>query len=214
MISKTLIKDVIDDLKVRLKGNLIAVYGIGSHFDDSLPENFRTNDIDLIVIVHSIKGLGRFSTKKIGKREVFIGYNTIESYNNKEIFDKISGANYEWALICIKHPENSELLYGTDIRDKIPETSNIQFDYDNLLIRDFYHLEKSFKNGLTDIAKSEYSKTLFKFGFYFCVLYDTSFRLVSLTEIRKKLEQLYKSGAIDRQIFEYLRNQKINLNNV
>ncbi len=49
----------------------------------------------------------------------------------------------------------------------------------------------------------EYSKKLFKFGFYFCVLHDKSFRHVSLAVIRKKLEQLYKSGMMDRQIFEY-----------
>ncbi len=53
MINKTssLIKDVIRDLKEAFKTNLIAVYGIGSHFDESLPENFITNDIDLIAIV-------------------------------------------------------------------------------------------------------------------------------------------------------------------
>ena len=124
---------------------------------------------------------------------MFVGYNTIESYSDKKLFEGNSGANYEWSLICIKHPENSKLLYGEDIRDQIPGTDNIRFDFDNILIRGVYHLEKSFKN----------SKTLFKFGFYFCVLHDKSFQLVSLAEIRKGLEQLYKSGKIDRQIFEY-----------
>ncbi|KKM88842.1 hypothetical protein LCGC14_1254630 [marine sediment metagenome] len=85
MIRKTssLIRDIIDDLKVKLKANLIAVYGIGSHFDDSLPENFRTNDIDLIAIV-------KFSTRGIVNKDVFVGYNTIESYNNKKLFEKNS----------------------------------------------------------------------------------------------------------------------------
>jgi len=200
VISKnsSLIKDVIDYMKVKLKANLIAVYGIGSHFDDSLPENFRTNDIDLIAIV-------KFSTRGIVNKEVFVGYNTIESYNNKELFEKSSGANYEWALICIKHPENSKLLYGTDIRDQIPETSNIQFDYDNILIRGFYHLEKSFEIVQKDLAKAkrEYSKAMFKFGYYFCVLHDTSFRYVSLTEIRKRLEKLYRPDTNERQTFIY-----------
>ncbi len=82
-------------------------------------------------------------------------------------------------------------------------TDTIRFDYDNILIRGFYHLEKSFKNGLTEIAKKEYSKALFKFGFYFCIVHDKSFRRVSLTEISKKLEQLYKSSTIDTQISEY-----------
>jgi hypothetical protein len=195
-ISSPLINSVIVDLKKRLKANLIAVYGIGSYFDDSLPENFISNDIDLIAIV-------KFNTREIEKREIFVGYNTIESYNNKELFEKNSGSNYEWSLLCIKHPENSKLLYGPDIRDQIPETDRIRFDYDNILIRGFYHLEKSYKNGLTEAAKKEYSKALFKFGFFFCVFHDKLFRRVSLTEISKKLYQLYKSGTLDSQIFEY-----------
>jgi len=205
-LSSPLITGIIADLKKKLGVNLIAIYGIGSCFDDSLPENFMKNDIDLIAIVRSTKSLGKFSIKEIGKKHIFIGYNTIESYNNKKIFDEISGANYEWSLICIKHPENSKLLYGTDIRNQIPETTNIQFDYDNILIRGFYHLEKSFKNGLRDIAKLEYSKTLFKFGFYFCVLHDKTFRHVSLTEIRKKLKKLFKPDTNERQIFIYFDN--------
>ncbi len=194
--SNSLIKDVIEDLKKGLKANLIAVYGIGSYFDNSLSENFTTNDIDLIAIV-------KYNTREVEKRELFVGYNTIESYKNRELFEKNSGANYEWSLICIKHPENSKLLYGPDIRDQLPETDRIRFDYDNILIRGFYHLEKSYKNRLTDAAKKEYSKALFKFGFYFCILHDKSFRRVSLTEISKKLDQLYKSGTLDSQIFEY-----------
>ena len=203
--ANSLIQDIINELKERLQTNLIAVYGLGSHFDDSLPINFSTNDIDLIAIIRSVRGVGKFSTKKIGKREIFIGYNTIESYNNKSIFDEISGANYEWALICIKHPENSKLLYGTDIRKQIPETDNIPFDYNNILIRGFYHLEKSFEAIEKDLskAKREYSKAMFKFGYYFCVLHDTSFRYVSLTEIRKKLEKVYKLDTPERQTLSY-----------
>ncbi len=202
--SSPLIDGVIDDLRKELKANLIAVYGIGSHFT-SQKSLFSANDIDLIAIVKSTKSLGKFSKKEIGKKHIFIGYNTIESYNDKKIFDEISGANYEWALICIKHPENSKLLYGTDIRDQIPETNNIQFNYDNILIRGFYHLERSFKAVEKDLAKAkrEYSKAMFKFGYYFCVLHDTSFRYVSLTEIRKMLEQLYKPDTSERQTFIY-----------
>ena len=45
--SDSLIKDVIDDLKKQLNANLIAVYGIGSHFT-SPKIDFLANDIDLI----------------------------------------------------------------------------------------------------------------------------------------------------------------------
>ncbi len=203
--SDSIIDCVIEDLAVRLDDNLLAVYGIGSYFEDSLPSNFTKDDIDLIAIVRTTEKLRTFKRQTIGKSEVFVGYNTIESYSDKKVFEEDSGANYEWALICIKHPENSKLLYGTDIRDQIPETSNIQFDYDNILIRGFYHLEKSLENKKKDIAKAkrEYSKAMFKFGYYFCVLQDTSFRYVSLTDIRKKLEKLYRQDTYERQTFIY-----------
>ncbi len=204
-INQSIIDRVIEDLEGRLNDNLIAVFGIGSYFDDSLPPNFITNDIDLIAIVRTTKSLRRFRRLTIGKSEVFVGYNSIESYSDKKVFEEDSGANYEWSLICIKHPENSKLLYGTDIRDRIPGTPNIQFNYDNILIRGFYHLEKSLENKKKDIAKAkrEYSKAMFKFGYYFCVFRDTSFRYVSLTEIRKKLEKLYRPDNHERQTFIY-----------
>ncbi len=91
------------------------------------------------------------------------------------------------------------LNYYTGQTLEIRSLKLIEFD----LIRGFYHLEKSYKNGLTDAAKKEYSKALFKFGFYFCVFHDKLFRRVSLTEISKKMYQLYKSGTLDSQIFEY-----------
>ncbi len=203
--SDSIIDRAIEDLAVRLRDNLLAVYGIGSYFEDSLPSSFIKNDIDLIAIVRTTENLRTFRRLTIGKSEVFVGYNTIESYGIKKVFGEDSGANYEWSLICIKHPENSKLLHGTDIRDQVPETTNIQFDYDNILIRGYYHLEKSLENKKKDIAKAkrEYSKAMFKFGYYFCVLHDTSFRYVSLIEIRKKLGQLYKPDTNERQTFLY-----------
>ena len=119
------------------------------------------------------------------------------------MFETISGANYEWSLICIKHPENSKLLFGTNIRDQLPTTDNIKFDYDNILIRGFYHLEKSYKNGLTKKAQREYSKALFKFGYYTCIYYDNTFRSVSLSNISKELERLYKERVIETQFYGY-----------
>ena len=203
--SDSIIDCVIEDLAVRLDDNLLAVYGIGSYFEDSLPSNFTKDDIDLIAIVRTTEKLRTFKRQTIGKSEVFVGYNTIESYSDKKVFEEDSGANYEWSLICIKHPENFKLLYGTDIRNQIPETSNIQFDYDNILIRAFYHLEKSFETVEKGLAKAkrEYSKAMFKLGYYFCVLHEPSFRYVSLKEIRKKLEKLFKPDTNERQTFIY-----------
>ena len=108
--SDSIIDRVVEDLAVRLDDNLLAVYGIGSYFEDSLPPNFITNDIDLIAIVRTTENIRTFRKRTIGKSEVFVGYNTIESYSDKKVFEENSSANYEWSLICIKHPENSKLF--------------------------------------------------------------------------------------------------------
>ena len=42
---------IIDDLIGRYSENIIALYGIGTYFDDNLPSNWVKNDIDIIVIV-------------------------------------------------------------------------------------------------------------------------------------------------------------------
>ncbi len=52
---------------------------------------------------------------------------------NKEKFKELSRANYEWALIEIKIPENLRLLYGKDIRHRLPDIDNLTFEYDDIL---------------------------------------------------------------------------------
>ena len=49
----TLVEKIIIKLKERYLNNLIAIYGIGSYFDQALPAIWMTNDIDLILIVKS-----------------------------------------------------------------------------------------------------------------------------------------------------------------
>ncbi|KKK91757.1 hypothetical protein LCGC14_2709710, partial [marine sediment metagenome] len=85
----------------------------------------------------------RFKKKKINGNQVWLGFNTIEAYQDRYTFNKQSVSNYEWSLIEIKHPENSKLLYGKDIRDQLPNTNDLIFDYDDVLARGLYHLDKS-----------------------------------------------------------------------
>ncbi len=130
---------------------MIAIYGIGSYFDKNLPDSWIKNDIDLILVVKSIKDIPkdkwnkRFFPEVIEGSDVFTGYNTVEMYQDKEKFKKDSGANYKWALMEIKHLENSKLLFGEDIRDKLPDITTIPFDYDDILARGVYHLKESLK---------------------------------------------------------------------
>ena len=103
---------------------IISVYGIGSYFDDDIPSKWIKNDIDLIAIVKNLDGVpfnenmkARFMKKKIGDVEVFVGFNTIAGFNDKDQFHQESFANYGWALHELKLSENSKLLFGKDIRD-------------------------------------------------------------------------------------------------
>jgi hypothetical protein len=190
------IDGIIQDIITTHAGNLIALYGIGSFFDKTLPETWIKNDIDLIIIVKSIENIpkteweNRFYSKQIDSKEVFFGYNSLEMLTNKDIFLQFSGANYEWALIEMKHPDNSALLYGKDIRGQLPEINDLTFDYDDILARGIYHLEKSLKGENDALIMRELSKAIFKTAFYLCVYFVESFRFTSLVAIEKKLEDI------------------------
>jgi len=192
----SLVKNIVETLANRHSDNLIAIYGIGSFFDKNLPETWIKNDMDLILVVKSIENIPkeewdkRFYPRTIGGHNVFTGYNTIEMFQNKEKFTELSGASYEWALIEIKNPENSQLLYGEDIRNKLPDITSLDFDYDDILARGLYHIEKSLKGESDASIIRELSKAIFKTAFYLCVYFVDSFRFTSLVEIGKKLEDI------------------------
>lgn len=122
----SIIKRIIDDLVARYSDNIIAIYGIGSFFDDSLPPNWVKIDLDIIVIVKSLEGIPkqdwtevRYKKKMLDGYQVWLGFNTVKAYQERDTFNKESFSNYEWSLIDIKHPENSKLVYGKDIRDQL-----------------------------------------------------------------------------------------------
>ncbi|KKK98432.1 hypothetical protein LCGC14_2642820, partial [marine sediment metagenome] len=204
------IQKVITRIKKFHKSNLIALYGIGSYFNDDLPPSWDKNDVDLILILKSTDDIPkkswerRFKSRKIDNYEVFLGYNTIEMYQNKEAFKK-TFANYKWALIDIKYEENSTLLFGEDIRDKLPDTNTIKFEYDDILARALYHMEKSLEEKDEIIAKSEFSKAIFKFSFYLCVFFDEDFHFTSIIKIRTKLKSIVQIVKNIQQIIIFLK---------
>lgn len=199
-MNEFIIAKIIEDVKSRFSDNIVAIYGIGSYFDDSLSSTWLTNDIDLIIIVKDMYQIPkkewnmRYLTKKIEGKDVFFGFYTIESFQDTQIFYKNSIANYEWSLLELKHPENSKLLYGHDIRNDIPETYFLEFNYDDLLARALYHLDKSVKcfSKLKNYSKAqiEFTKAVFKFSFYICVYRDKTFRSTSISTIRSKIIEL------------------------
>lgn len=80
------------------------------------------------------------------------------------------------------------MLYGEDIRDRFPDIATIPFDYDDILARGVYHLEKSLKHD--DIEMREFSKGILKICFYICVYFAENFHYTSITLIEKKLKEI------------------------
>ncbi|MHA1914542.1 MAG: hypothetical protein ACW97V_09290 [Promethearchaeota archaeon] len=204
---RALLQPIIQELKSRHSENLLAIYGIGSFFDENLPTLWIKTDIDLILIVKSIEDIPkedwekRFYPRSIEGYEVFLGYNTLDMYQNKKNFREFSVANYEWALIELAEPENSVLLHGQDIRDRLPNIDNLIFDFDDILARGVYHIEKSLREKDDANAMRELSKSIFKTGFYFCVYFSQNFRFTSFLEISKQLKSIDNARVRKMSIF-------------
>ena len=190
---------ILEDLKARYKDTIIAIYGIGSYFDEEIPASWIKNDIDIIVIAKSIDPFPkvnwtevRFLKRKIEGKGVWIGFNTIESFQDKEVFSKQSFSNYEWSVLDIKYPENSTLLYGKDIRAQLPDIEQSQLDFGDILARGLYHLDKSLGERDQNIAMKEFSKGVFKIGFYLCIYFNfkENFRATRILQIGNKLKQI------------------------
>ena len=206
-----LIKEVLTDLKSRFSTHIVSVFGIGSYFDENLPPNWIKNDVDLVVIVDSLEIIPkqdwtevRYEKKLIGDKEIWMGFNTLEGLKNRKPFRKESFANYEWSLLDLKLPENSVLLYGRNIRNQLPEVFHIQFNYEDVLIRSLYHLNKSFKESVSLESMREFTKGVFKFGFYLCVYLDSQFRFTSVVKIAEKIKLLVSNKKINKSINSYL----------
>ena len=208
-----LINSIVSDLLNRYSDNIIAIYGIGSYFEASLPPNWVKNDLDIIVFVKSLEEIPkpdwtaiRYEKKGVNGNHLWLGFNTLEAYRDKNSFSKESFSNYEWNLIDMKHPENSKLLYGEDIQAQLPETDNLMFDYNNVLARGLYHLEKSLKDKNPSTTMKECSKGIFKLGFYFCIYFDPAFRSTTIMEIGRKLQQLSANRKVIKKLVDFYEN--------
>lgn len=190
------VKIILEDLIARYKEDIIAIYGIGSYFDEGIPRSWKNNDIDIIAIVKSLKRFPKvdwtevkFLKRKIEGKEIWVGFNSLEGYQDKDLFRSQSFSNYEWSILDIKYPQNSLLLYGKDIRDYLPDIKSLVFDFDDILARGLYHLDKSLGEKNQDIAKKEFSKAVFKTGFYVCVYFNKSFTDTRVLQIGQKLKE-------------------------
>lgn len=226
----SIISNIINYLKDSFKDNIISVYGIGSYFDESLPSDWKNNDIDVIVIVNSFDKIPkldwtevRYETKNIENLDVWLGYITLQGLKNKEVFAYEAFANYEWSILDLKCQENSQLLYGKDIRNQLPKVSDLRFNFDDIFSRSLYHLDKSlkesksFENAL--VSKREFTKAVFKFGFYLCLFFDKSYYLTSVLNISIHIDNLRLDDKVRKNTLHFMnesiifrRNDKFSTN--
>jgi len=209
-----LIQKLIGTLKAQYGDNIIAIYGIGSYFDSTLPSDWRKNDLDVLVIVEDLEPVPkkewtdvRFETLELDAHKVWVGFNTLEAYESKEKFAAHSFTNYQWSLLELKNPHNSRQLYGINIRAQLPEVIDLEFDYDDIFARALYHFDKSIqKERRQKLAESKraFTKGVFKLGFYLSILHNKTFSRTSIKQIDRKIHQLMKKGKVDRKIYEML----------
>ncbi len=211
-----ILKKIIKKLKTNQKTNIISIFGIGSFFDKSLPSDWKINDIDIIVIVKNLDSFKKLDwTDKIYKKfvldgyQVWIGYNTINSLFNKELFRIESWANYEWSILDLRNSKNSILIEGKDIRSELLKITIKKFNYDDILLRSLYHIEKSlmylhrYENSYKSMI--HFTKAIFKICFYLCVLNYKKTIFTSKRHISVKIQELVNKKKINKKFLDYLK---------
>ncbi|MFW9952278.1 MAG: hypothetical protein ACFFKA_19330 [Candidatus Thorarchaeota archaeon] len=217
-----IIKSILD----KHQNNIISVYGLGSFFNSSKKYNWVSSDIDIIILVKLLDLVPkrdwtnvRYEKLNIDGYTIWMGFNSLEGLLNKEKFKQESFANYEWSIYDLKYKENSQLLYGKDIRNTLPDISDLKIDYDDIFTRSLYHLNKSFgifkNNEELHQAKLEFTKALFKFGFYICIFYDNRFHFTSIYKISQKLTKIKNRNSniqLLQNLFQEAIDYRINHN--
>ncbi len=210
-----MITSLIKNLQDEYGDEIIAIYGVGSYFDESLPSDWIKNDIDLIVIVNSLESISkkdwtsvRYEKKSMGKFEIWIGFNTLLGLLNKDKFNRESFSNYEWSILDLKYPSNSLFLYGQDIRDQLPDYSEMIYDFGDILRRSLYNLDRSYKAEYKDNnleqSKQLFTKAVFKFGFYLCLYFNEEFSTSTIRSITEQISTFVKEGIIENNMLMFL----------
>mgnify|MGYP006278468333 CR=1 FL=1 len=205
------IRKILDQIQERFQDKVVSIFGIGSYFDRTLGEDWVSHDIDIIVVLEDLKGspkhdwtTARYEVLEVGSHKIWIGYSTPKALKKKDLFQKLSFSNYEWSIIELKYPQNSELLFGKNIRDQLPDPHHLEFDFDDIFRRSLYHLDKSYKGEIRDKnveeAKFQFTKAVFKFCFYICLYHDTKFRHTTLKRITEQINELKKGEVIGGKI--------------
>ncbi len=201
---------IVQDLAEKFSENIISIYGIGSFFDRKLPDDWIKNDIDIICIVKNIEKIPKTQdwteVRRLNyKRNRYMAnvfFNSLDGLKRKEVHEKESWANYKWALLDFKIPQNSVILYGKFLFDELPELDSIPYDYEDLLSHACYHLNACLKLKNVEESMNRFTKGVFKFAFLLCVYFDKFFKYTSIFDISSKIIELVKDEKINAFLYE------------
>ncbi len=201
---------IVHDLVEKFSENIVTIYGIGSFFDRKLPEDWIKHDIDMICIVKDLEKIPKLQDwtevrrleykKSYSTANVF--FNSLEGLKHKQVYEKESWANYKWALLDFKVPQNSVILYGRPLFDELPELELVSYDYEDILRHAFYNLNTSFKLENVEASMNRFTKGVFKFAFLLCVYFDELFKDTSIVDITSNISELVKDEKIDPYLYE------------
>ncbi len=223
-----IVKEAIKTLLYKYSDIIIAIYGTGSYFDDTLPSDWINEDIDLLVVVRTLNPIPkyewtnqRYERLEIEGKKVWFLFNSFDALNrgfgNRELWESQSWANYFWSIINIKYPRNAKILYGEDIRYRLPMIRSRYLTdeiFDDILVRILYRLDESYRysrmttsNIAEKEARMQLSKAILKFLFYLCIIKDREFRSTRIKDLALKVQNLCRDERdnIDKRILVLIK---------
>jgi len=85
----------------------------------------------------------------------------------------------------------------------------LKFDYENILARGLYHLEKSLSEKDSNDAKQEFSKAIFKTIYYMCIFLDPAYHKTSIIENGTHLKNLVKEDNVLEKMIDFFEEALI-----
>jgi len=87
---------------------------------------------------------------------------------------------------------------------------SLKFNFEDILARGLYHIEKSLKEKKIDrISQKELSKGIFKIAFYIMLFYNKEFRYTSIIKIEKKLKEDVEKIRNIKDFLEFIQEAKV-----
>ena len=200
-----IIEYIRSSLLTKYPNKVTQIYGIGSFFFSSLPVK---TPIDVVVLLSDTTDVPRkdYTTALFedidwqGLKLRFM-YATLSTYLHRNEFEQSSFSNYVWSIRAMKH--QSELLYGQDIRDRLPELHYTSADYEKICLNAMYHLEGSVTR-YNQPDPQRLWKGLIKIAFFISVVEEPDSNYHSVESLIVKMQEYADQSIIQTDFINIL----------